>query len=229
VKSKRPLTFEDLNQPYGFVLYRAKLRNVKSGTLKIKELRDYGLVFVNGVRAGILDRRLAQDSLYLEMPSSGNITLEILVENLGRINFGPYLLKNTKGITERVTLNDDEVLNWEMFSLPLDNASDILFAGRKGRADTPTFKKATILLDKTADTYLDFQTWGKGVVWINGHNLGRYWSIGPQQTVYVPAEWLKAGKNEIVVFELLDGGQEKLSFSAEPILDRLKAPKFTKQ
>jgi len=88
----KPLTFEDLNQDYGFVLYRTTITNGKSGWLKIKDLRDYGIVFINGQRIGILDRRLNQDSLHIDLPN-GKIILDILVENMGRINFGPYLLK----------------------------------------------------------------------------------------------------------------------------------------
>ena len=103
----KPLTFEDLNQDYGFVLYRTKISDGKAGFLKIKELRDYGIVFLNGKRIGVLDRRLKQDSIYLDLPK-GNVTLDILVENLGRVNFGSYLLKNKKGITDKVTLNGKE-------------------------------------------------------------------------------------------------------------------------
>src|SRR5262249_40187743 len=112
-----PLSFEDLNQPYGFVLYRTTLSGASSGVLKIKDLRDYGIVFLNGKRIGTLERRLKQDSLRVDTPA-GSATLDILVENLGRINYGPYLLKNKKGITERVMLNGRELTQWQMFSLP---------------------------------------------------------------------------------------------------------------
>ena len=85
--------------------------------LKIKDLRDYGIVYVNGKRIGVLDRRLKQDSLQLDVPK-GKCLLDILVENMGRINFGPYLLHNKKGITETVMLGGKELNNWKMYSLP---------------------------------------------------------------------------------------------------------------
>jgi len=217
-----PMTFEALNQDYGFVLYRTILKDSKSGILKIKDLRDYGLVFLNGKRVGILDRRLNQDSLNITIPA-GKVTLDILVENLGRINFGPYLLKNNKGITEKVMLNQTELKNWQMYSLPFASVDNLVIKGQTTPSgNIPAVGKGTFILQKTGDTYLDMRAWGKGCVWINGHSLGRYWSIGPQQTLYVPAEWLRVGKNEVVVFELLKPEQAVLQGLETPILDQLK-------
>ena len=223
VKNKTPLTFEDLQQAYGFVLYRTKVEGGKQGVLKIKDLRDYGMVFVNGKRQGILDRRLNQDSLTIELPK-GEVTLDILVENLGRINFGPYLLKNKKGITESVTFNKKEILNWEMYKLPLEILPRIV-SKSKIPSDVPVFKKGTFSLEKPIDTYLDVQHWGKGSAWINGHNLGRYWNVGPQQTLYIPAEWLKVGTNEIVIFELSGTTKTSINSLDKPILDSIPAEK----
>lgn len=219
-----PLTFEDLQQAYGFVLYRTTLENAQSGLLKIKDLRDYGLVFVNGKRVGILDRRLDQDSLLVQFPK-GKVTLDILVENLGRINFGPYLLKNTKGITEKVLLNNKELTNWNMYSLPFESVQSIAYKSKPAPTNTkaPVVKKAVFTLDKVGDTYLDMRKWGKGSVWVNGHHLGRYWEIGPQQTVYVPVEWLKKGQNEIVILELLKPEQNTIQSLEKPILDDIKS------
>lgn len=216
-----PLTFEDLNQAYGFVLYRSTLTGGNKGVLKIKDLRDYGIVFINGKRAGVLDRRLKQDSLLLDLPQ-GNLTLDILVENLGRINYGPYLLKNKKGITEKVTFNNNELKEWQMFSLPFDNVQSLpLKQNNNITGNVPVIKKGKFNLQTVGDTYLDMSDWGKGVVWVNGHNLGRYWNIGPQQTVYVPVEWLKKGSNEIVVLELIKPGAFQLKGVEKPILDKL--------
>ncbi|MEI9806865.1 MAG: beta-galactosidase family protein [Bacteroidota bacterium] len=172
-----PLSFEDLDQAYGFVLYRTILSKASSGILAIKDLRDYGIVFVNGKRVGILDRRLKQDSIYITVPA-GKVTLDILVENLGRINFGPYLLKNKKGITEKVLLGGKELTNWQMFSLPFDNINAVSFKKKKAGSTLPVLKTATFNLETVADTWFDMSTWGKGVAWINGHSLGRYWQIG---------------------------------------------------
>jgi len=217
----RPLSFEDLHQPYGFVLYRTTITGPQAGVLKIKDLRDYGIVFINGTRAGILDRRLRQDSLAVTIPA-GKITLDILVENLGRINYGPYLQKNKKGITEKVLLAGKEISNWQMFSLPFNDINSISFKNKKPQDGLPLIRSATFSLQSVADTYFDMSNWGKGVIWINGHNLGRYWTIGPQQTLYVPAEWLKKGDNRVVIIELIKPEQSVLSSAEKPILDILK-------
>ena len=217
----KPLTFEDINQDYGFVLYRTTITDGKSGWLKIKDLRDYGIIFINGQRAGILDRRLNQDSLHIDLPN-GKITLDILVENMGRINFGSYLLKNKKGITEKVELNQQELIGWQMFSLPFENIDTIAIKGNTFDANAPVLRKGIFNLQNKGDTYLDMQNWGKGCVWVNGHNLGRYWEIGPQQTLYVPAEWLIKGQNEIVILELLKPEQTIVQGLEYPILNLLK-------
>ncbi|HEX8426593.1 glycoside hydrolase family 35 protein [Hymenobacter sp.] len=220
-----PLSFEDLNQAYGFVLYRSKVAGGSTKMLKIKDLRDYGLVYVNGKRVGVLDRRLKQDSLSVTLPK-GEVQLDILVENLGRINFGKYLLQNRKGITEKVMLGKQEVKNWQMFGLPFDRVDASLFKGKTTAATStgPVVKRGTFTLSQTGDTYLDMQAWGKGSIWVNGHSLGRYWGIGPQQTVYVPVEWLKKGANEVVVLELLKPEQKILKSVPTPILGRLPSP-----
>jgi len=216
-----PLTFEDLNQAYGFVLYRTTLNNAASGLLKIKDLRDYAIIFINGKRVGVLDRRLDQDSLQVDVPQ-GKVTLDILVENLGRINFGKYLLQNKKGITDAVLLNDKELRGWNMYGLPFYNINNIKFKSDKLNTTSPVVRKGTFNLKEVGDTYLDMSNWGKGLVWINGHNLGRYWQVGPQQTLYVPVEWLKKGTNNIVVLELLKPEQNLLQGIQYPILNVLQ-------
>ncbi len=220
-KSATPLTFEDLNQPYGYVLYKTIVPQSASGILKIKDLRDYAIVFVNGKKQGTLDRRLKQDSLEITIPNTG-ATLEILVENMGRINFGKYLLQNKKGITEKVWFAEKELLNWEVFSLPFNSEKSMRFSSDKNAATAPVVKQATFQLTATGDSYLDMSNWGKGVVWINGHNLGKYWSIGPQQTLYVPVEWLKKGKNTITILELLKPETNTVAGITTPILSKLQ-------
>jgi beta-galactosidase len=227
--SRRLMTFEDLHQAYGFVLYRTRLDGGVKGRLILQGLRDYALVFINGRRACILDRRLGDSSINVEMPK-GKVTLDILVENLGRINFGPYLLKNKKGITQKVLFNNQELENWQMFSLPFSDINAIKRTSAAGRTtptairstDAPVIRKGNFNLSKVGDAYLDMSKWGKGVVWINGYNLGRYWSIGPQQTIYVPGEWLKPGNNEVTVLELIKPQQDILRSIERPSLNKLQ-------
>ncbi|RYY18667.1 MAG: beta-galactosidase, partial [Sphingobacteriaceae bacterium] len=131
-----PLTFEELNQDYGFVLYRTQIQGGKNSMLKLKELRDYAVVMVNGKTVGTLDRRKKQDSLQLNLPA-GQVTLDILVENLGRINFGKYLLQNKKGITEKVLFDGAELKNWKMYGLPFSNIKPIKFTVQKQQNTGP--------------------------------------------------------------------------------------------
>ena len=217
-----PLTFEELHQAYGFVLYRTTLTGGQKGRLVLAGLRDYALVFVNNRRICILDRRHGDSSIAVDLPK-GKVTLDILVENLGRINFGPYLLKNKKGITRGVLFNDQELTNWQMFSLPFADIDDIKRTSGIGRyTEAPVIRRGTFNLNQAGDAYLDMSKWGKGVVWVNGYNLGRYWNIGPQQTIYVPGEWLKPGNNEIVVLELIKPQQDVLRGIDRPLLSRLQ-------
>ncbi|GGH00071.1 glycoside hydrolase family 35 protein [Mucilaginibacter phyllosphaerae] len=218
--NSKPLTFEDLSQDYGFVLYRTVLKGGQNGILKIDGLRDYAIIMLNGKTVGILDRRLKQDSLAINLPK-GKVTVDILVENLGRINFGKYLLQNKKGITGQVSFNKQEVSNWKMYSLPMNNINSIKVNGNNAAVTSPVITKGSFNLKEVADTYLDMSKWGKGVVWVNGHNLGRYWQVGPQQTVYVPQEWLKT-TNDVVVLELIKPGIKELNGLDKPILDKLQ-------
>jgi len=221
VKNVTPLTFEDLKQDYGYVLYRTRLNGNHKGILKVKDVRDYAIIMINGKTVGTLDRRLKQDSIELSLPQ-GQVTLDILVENMGRINFGKYLLQNKKGITDKVIFGVTEVENWEMYSLPFSNPKALKVSSKPATGTSPVVVKGSFNLTKTIDTYLDMSDWGKGVVWVNGHNLGKYWSIGPQQTLYLPGEWLKKGVNEVVVLELLKPEQRTLTGRDKPILDVLK-------
>jgi len=222
VLSKHPLSFEELNQGYGLVLYRTTLKNAVNGILKIKELRDYATVYLNSKRISILDRRLKQDSITLNN-TDANGTLDILVENNGRINYGPYLTDNRQGITEKVTLNGQELTGWKMYKLPFNTTpAPKKLAANKDKYDAqPALYPGTFMLKETGDTWLDMHGFGKGFVFLNGHNLGKYWNIGPQQTIYVPACWLKKGLNKIVVFDELKSNHYSISTLDHPVLNEV--------
>ena len=223
VMAQHPLSFEDLNQGYGFVLYTTTLRNATAGVLKIKELRDFATVYLNGRRISVMDRRLKQDSVEIDS-AHANSVLGILVENNGRINYGPYLTDNRQGITDMVTLNGNELTGWIMFKFPFTTLTGINYGDN---AETlippsgPALYKGTFTLKAIGDTYLDMHGFGKGFVFLNGHNLGKYWHIGPQQTIYVPAVWLNAGKNEIAVFDELYNDHQHISTLDHPVLDEV--------
>ncbi len=220
IRSEKPMSFEDLDQGYGYVLYRKSLAGPADALLKIKELRDFAVVFLDGRRVAVLDRRYKQDSVRLKTDSK-SARLDILVENGGRINYGGQLVDNRKGITESVTFGGQELTGWEMFKLPFDSVSKLNRLGKSREVTSPFVARGTFQLAETGDGFLDLSGWGKGIVFVNGHNLGRYWHIGPQQTLYVPGIWLRKGRNECVVFEQLHDGVPGLAGTTTPVLDRL--------
>ncbi len=233
--SNRPLCFEELNQGYGFVLYRTTLKNAASGFLKINGMRDFAAVYLNGERAGILDRRLKQDSVTIA-PKYANETLDILVENNGRINYGPFLIDNRQGITGEVSLNGVELTGWKMYKFPFSTINGLHYMPADNKptrpaepgwhtvidwSNTPSVYKGSFTLTQTGDTWLDMRRFGKGFVFLNGHNLGKYWYIGPQQTIYVPAGWLHKGQNEIEIFDQLKANHTSVSSLDHPILNEV--------
>jgi beta-galactosidase len=215
-----PLSFEDFGQGYGYMLYRTNVRGPVKGVLKITQMRDYALVYVDGKRVAVLDRRLKQDSLELDI-SGESARLEIFVENNGRINYGYFLNDNKQGITERVTFNGKDIRGWKMYGFPMKNLDGLKFSSARTEGG-PVYRRGVFTLNDIGDTYVDLSKWGKGHVWINGRSIGKYWNIGPQQTLYVPAQWLKKGINDIVIIEELKPEQELIQFLDHPVLDELK-------
>ncbi|NLR80758.1 glycoside hydrolase family 35 protein [Chitinophaga eiseniae] len=202
VQTPQPKPFEAFGQDYGFMLYKTTLIGHKSGKLTVKDLHDYATIFLNGKYIGKLDRRLGEKTIDIPASDVKNPVLEILVEGMGRINFADAII-DRKGITDRVVLNGMTLMNWEVYGLPMTEKYVQELTPSAGNAARPgQFYKATFQLDKTGDTYIDMSNYKKGLVWVNGHNLGRYWEIGPQKRLYCPAPWLKKGENTIVVFDL---------------------------
>ena len=215
IASGKLLTMEDEGQSYGYILCRTQIN--QNGRLVIDGLRDYALVFADGKKIASLDRRYKQRMLDIV---SSPATLDILVENGGRINYGRQILDNRKGITGRVTLDGTELTGWEIFPLPMNDVSGLKFE-RRPAASAPAFYRGSFTLTSVGDAFLDMRGWKKGCVWVNGHNLGKFWYIGPQQTLYLPGVWLKQGENEVVVFDLEQHEHHSLQGLAEPILGAL--------
>jgi beta-galactosidase len=218
----RPLTFEELNQGNGYVLYSRRFEEGVSGILEVKGLRDYAVIYVNGKQIGLLNRYFKNYSTRIEIPAQG--LLEIFVENMGRINYGAEIIHNLKGIISPVYVNEKEITgNWTMHKFPFDSHPKLKKPTKKSDSERPKFLRGTFSLKTTGDTFLDMREWGKGIVYVNGHHMGRYWSIGPQQTLYVPGVWLKKGKNEILIFEqLLKNPPKQVTSIATPILEDLR-------
>ncbi|MGE5349184.1 MAG: beta-galactosidase [Actinomycetota bacterium] len=198
----QPRPFEAFSQDYGFMLYRTRLTGHKSGKLTVSEIHDYATVFVDGKYIGTLDRRLGINSINLPPAGTEYPLLEIFTEAMGRINFAHQMI-DRKGITDRVTLNGMTLMNWEIFGFPMsDGYVETLAASDENLTKPGVFFRGTFNLGEPADTFIDMTNFMKGFVWVNGHNLGRYWEIGPQTRLFCPAPWLKKGANEIIVFDL---------------------------
>ena len=321
VRRPQPVPMEMLDQAHGLILYRTQIHRGAGTQLKIEKPRDYAHVYLDGRRVATVDRMKRQNTATLPPIDHERARLDILVDALGRVNFGPEMI-DPKGITHRVTLGHFTLMNWDIFPLhqnaaergalryrPVETAA--VGDGRASEAATqtdaaavstesepaanpprgttaleervpvapettvapeppvaagmttapgtpaapgtpvspgtpaapgtpvlpgtpvaaettltpvasdtfPAYYRSAFSIDQPGDFFLDCRRWGKGMVWINGHNLGRYWSIGPQQTLFVPGCWLVAGENELVIFDLESTGPKPLQGLAEPILD----------
>lgn len=223
-ESVKPM--EQFDQGWGSILYRTTLKEDIEGTLHLDEMHDWAQVFADGQLLGRLDRRQGEFTLPLKSPLKKGTQLDILVEAMGRVNFDKSI-HDRKGITEKVEVISDgqatELKGWSVYNLPpfYEFVSNKNY--QKGQVvNGPAYYRATFRLDKTGDTFLDMQTWGKGMVWVNGHAMGRFWEIGPQQTLYMPGCWLKEGENEIIVLDLKGPAETKVVGLEKPILDMLR-------
>lgn len=203
-------------QLYGYIIYRNSIVNGLN-TLEIHGLKDYGLVLVDSKLVRVVTRHEQQE---INVKHQGNGVLDILVENSGRINYGSEMAQERKGIEGKVLLNGEPVGGWTIYSLELvpEFLQDIVTGGiwKTVKLDdnmAPAFYKGTFRIKgDPADTFLKMSGWSKGVVVLNGAVLGRFWDIGPQQTLYVPAPWLTDGNNIIIVFCL---GQPHFDLTVE--------------
>lgn len=222
VESDTLLSFEDLNQGSGYVLYRRHFNQPIGGKMLVKGIADYALVYVNGEKVGELNRVFDKDSLEINIPF--NSTLDILVENMGRINYGARITQNRKGILGSITIDGNDITgDWKMYKIPFDNVPNLASKKEGYGKGLPVVYSGQFNVDKVGDTFLDMREWGKGIVFVNGINLGRYWKVGPQHTLYLPCCFLKKGNNDIVIFEQQnDSRKTELQGITEPILRELR-------
>ncbi len=218
IVSEQPLTMEQVDQAYGYILYRRQMPVALHGAkLHLDHLYDFAVVYLNGKQIGTLDRHYKQEDITLN--SDGPAQLDILVENTGRLNSTKYMRDERKGM-RAATLDSAPLTGWQIYSLPMESTPEKLVAVTIDTLHNPHFSAGQFTLKETGDTFLDVRGLGKGLIWINGHALGRFWNIGPQGTLYVPAPWLKKGRNEVTIFELLSSdAAPKLAGLTTPILD----------
>ena len=242
-QSRDVLTMEDMDCGWGMIEYTTTLPEVaEKSVLTLNDCHDFAMVYVDGKYIGKIDRVKNEKSIVLPPVKKGQV-LNILVEAMGRINFG-RAIKDFKGITHEVLLQAEvdghemtwNLKNWSIITMN-DDYDAIKKAMSQGHDDMKRretifsdggYFKGEFTLKKVGDTFLNFETWGKGQVWVNGHAMGRIWSIGPQQTLYIPGCWLKKGKNEIIVLDIMGPKEPVVWGQAEPELNKLQLEKSNK-
>ena len=244
-ESKDVKSFEEMDLGWGSMVYTALLPEMKSASLlTLNDCHDFAQVFIDGKRIGKIDRVKNEKSISLPPVKKGQ-RLTILLEAMGRINFG-RAIKDFKGITKDVTLESEidegqvkvTLANWVMETIPDDYATAQKALAMRNKTEDFVqlidkepgigYYRGYFNINKVGDTFLNFETWGKGQVWVNGHAMGRIWSIGPQQTLYVPGCWLKKGKNEIIVLDVVGPKEAVVWGQAEPELNKLQLEKSNK-
>ncbi len=216
IKTALPQPMEFFGQGYGYILYRCRIQGPQLATLEFEDVRDYAVVFVDGVVAARLDRRLRQRSAQIACPKDG-AQLDILVENGGRINYGGYFARDRKGIVGSVRYGGVTLREWTTYPLPMHDLAALRFASQPLAG--VCFQRGHVELDRPADSFLDVRSLGKGTLWVNGHHVGRFWDIGPQRSLYLPGVWLKRGANEVIAFDLAPRTLPVLRGLAEPLFD----------
>ncbi|WP_028389771.1 glycoside hydrolase family 35 protein [Bacillus cihuensis] len=214
--SQAPLTMEYYGQDYGFIVYETVIKGAYGKqTMTVQNVHDRGQVYLNGKYVGLVDRISGDSRIDVDITEE-ETTLQIIVENMGRINYGPFLV-DFKGITEGVRMGNQFLFDWTVYPIPLNEINHLQFSNCETKENHPYFHRGILTINEVADTFIDVSNWTKGVVFVNGHNLGRYWEIGPQQTLYVPAPFLREGENEIILLEL-HKHKQGVTFVDTPIL-----------
>lgn len=216
IHSEQVLSMEDVDQAYGYILYRTHVKSTVAGDLVLDQLHSYAKVYLDRKLVGTLDRRMKQDRLALSAVQQ-DAQLDILVENTGRVNFGRAIGGERTGITKQVTLNGTPLLGWEIYSLPMTAVDKFHYSTKP--CEGACFYRGYFKLFKAGDTFLDTSEFTKGELWLNGRTLGRIWNIGPQKTLYAPEPWLRKGRNEVVVFDLQGRIGSVIRGLEKPVLD----------
>lgn len=202
VKSSYPLTMEDIGQDYGYILYRTKIRDIETvSEIRLEGAADRVQCYHNGEFVYTAFAENMWEKFEPQQKRTNGI-IDLLCENTGRENFGTGLENQRKGISGGVKINDHRHFGFEIYPLPLDERQiAALDFGIGYIENTPAFYRFELDIDEPCDTFLDTDGFGKGCAFVNGFNIGRFWEIGPQKRLYIPAPLLQIGKNTIVIFE----------------------------
>ncbi|WP_067841230.1 glycoside hydrolase family 35 protein [Amphibacillus sediminis] len=214
VNSITPLSMEELDHPYGYTLYRTTVNRQGELSFNSDAIRDRSYIYINGEYVLTTYINDQNKELKLNFTEESNV-LEILVENMGRANYGEHL-SDKKGMVKNIWLGQQYWFNWEMYLINTDHLPKE-FVSKDSRF--PKFYRGFIEVEDACDTFVDVEGFGKGNVFINGFNLGRYWNTaGPQKRLYLPGPLLKKGKNEIVILELEGTNTNRVKLVDKPKL-----------
>lgn len=196
-----PVPMEKLNQGYGYILYKSFVRGPREEQeVRLQDVHDRGYIYKDRKLLGIQYRNDKENKVRTSIDANGN-ELAVIVENMGRVNYGAHL-KDSKGITYGIGLGNNFIFHWQAYTLPFDNIDKAKFKGQVDKFNgEPMILKSVIDIDECHDTFIKLPGFKKGIIILNGKVISRYWEIGPQKSAYIPAPFMKKGKNEIAIVE----------------------------
>ena len=224
VESLYPVKMEDLGQSYGYLLYRTEASwDADEEKIRVIDGRDRMQLFVDGkLMETQYQAEIGQD-IFVAGEKKATHRIDILMENMGRVNYGHKLLADTqrKGIRTGVCKDLHFLLNWQQYPLSFENIENIDFS--KGwQPEQPAFYAFDFEMKALKDTYLDLSGFGKGLAFVNGVNIGRFWNVGPTLSLYIPHSLLKEGNNRIIIFETEGEYEESINLVNQPTFKTIK-------
>ncbi len=220
VKSAWPLTMEELDIPFGYALYSTVIDYPVDAEIEL-EPHDRALIFIDGAFAGIKERGGRDDKVEFRCLKGEKKKIDILIENMGRVNYGTAIPTEYKGMVSPARLGQQNMFNWTIWPLPMEELGGLEYVDcSEGKEGRPAFLRGELVIEcEPCDTFIRLDGFHKGFVSVNGFNIGRYWTdAGPQKTLYLPAPLLKKGSNEIVVFEVYGCEKPQIVFTDIPDL-----------
>ena len=222
VTTKYPQSMEQLGQNYGYLLYRTKIqKDIEEERYRIIDGRDRAQVYLNGSHQATQYQEQIGEDILIQLEEENN-QLDILMENMGRVNYGHKLLADTqrKGLRQGVMSDLHFILDWEQYSLDFEEEVPLKIDFSKDwQAGQPAFYQYDFDVTDLADTFINMQDFGKGIVLVNGHHIGRFWNKGATQSLYLPKGFLNKGRNTVIVFETEGIYSESLRLTKTPIFD----------
>ena len=224
VESLYPVKMEDLGQSYGYLLYRTEASwDADEEKIRVIDGRDRMQLFVDGkLMETQYQAEIGQD-IFVAGEKKATHRIDILMENMGRVNYGHKFLADTqrKGIRTGVCKDLHFLLNWQQYPLSFENTENIDFS--KGwQPEQPAFYAFDFEMKALKDTYLDLSGFGKGLAFVNGVNIGRFWNVGPTLSLYIPHSYLKEGANRIIIFETEGDYEDHIHLTRKPTLKHIK-------